>query len=147
VASGEVVVETGPTDAEGVLEAPAAGQVVLTLPSPEAREREASEVRRVIGQAGIGVEPLVVVVEATEGLREGELCYSARRATLRAPSSSESSAMAEPARQIDFDRMAETTSRARALYDQVVALYADRINPDIVWISAEAVKPSQSDEW
>src|SRR6266702_4672927 len=72
VASGEVVVEAAPTDAEGVLEAPAAGQVVLSVPSPEAVEREASEVRRVIGQAGTGVEPLVVV-EAGEELREGEL--------------------------------------------------------------------------
>lgn len=67
------MVETGPTDAEGVLEAPAAGQVVLSLLSPEALEREASEVRRVIGQAGTGVEPLVVVVEAAEELRESEL--------------------------------------------------------------------------
>jgi hypothetical protein len=66
-------VEVGPTDAEGVLEAPAAGQVVLSVPSPEALEREAGEVRRVIGQAGTGVEPLVVVVEAAEELREEEL--------------------------------------------------------------------------
>jgi hypothetical protein len=67
------VVEAGPTDAQGVLEAPAAGQTVLSLPSPEALEREASEVRRVIAQAGTGVEPLVVAVEAGEELREGEL--------------------------------------------------------------------------
>jgi hypothetical protein len=73
LASGDVVVEVGPTDAEGLLEAPAAGQVVLSLPSPEALEREAAEVRRVIGQAGTGVEPLVVVVEAAEELREDEL--------------------------------------------------------------------------
>jgi hypothetical protein len=73
VASGEVVVEVGRTDAEGVLEAPAAGQVVLSVPSPEALAREASEVRRVIGLAGTGVEPLVVVVEAAEELRESEL--------------------------------------------------------------------------
>jgi hypothetical protein len=73
VAGGEVVVEVGPTDAEGRLEAPSAGQVVLSLPSPEALEREAAEVRRVIGQAGTGVEPLVVVVEAAEELREDEL--------------------------------------------------------------------------
>jgi len=73
VANGEVVVEVGPTDAEGHLEATAAGQVVLSLPSPEALEREAGEVRRVIGQAGTGVEPLVVVVEAAEELREDEL--------------------------------------------------------------------------
>ena len=73
VASGDVVVEVGPTDAEGHLEAPAAGQVVLSLLSPEALEREADEVRRVIGQAGTGVEPLVVVVEAAEELREDKL--------------------------------------------------------------------------
>jgi NAD(P)H-flavin reductase len=69
-----VLVEHGPTDANGVLEAPAAGQVVLSLPSPEALAREAGEVRRVIGLAGgTGVEPLVVVVEAAEELREVEL--------------------------------------------------------------------------
>jgi hypothetical protein len=72
VASGDVVVEAGPTDAEGRLEA-LPGQVVLSLPSPEALEREADEVRHVIGQAGTGVEPLVVVVEAAEELREEEL--------------------------------------------------------------------------
>jgi hypothetical protein len=73
VASGEVVAEAGPTDAEGNLEAPAAGQVVLSVPSPESLAREADEVRRVIAHAGTGVEPLVVVVEAAEELREDEL--------------------------------------------------------------------------
>jgi alkanesulfonate monooxygenase SsuD/methylene tetrahydromethanopterin reductase-like flavin-dependent oxidoreductase (luciferase family) len=73
VASGEAVVEVGPTDAEGTLEPPAAGQVVLSVPSPEALARESGEVRRVIGRAGTGVEPLVVVVEAAEELREDEL--------------------------------------------------------------------------
>ena len=42
----------------------------------------------------------------------------------------------------DFDRIAETTSTARDLYDQVLALHPDRINPDVVWISAQALKPS-----
>ena len=46
----------------------------------------------------------------------------------------------------DFDRIAETTSSARALYDQVLALYPDRINPDVAWISAQAVKPTRSDK-
>jgi alkanesulfonate monooxygenase SsuD/methylene tetrahydromethanopterin reductase-like flavin-dependent oxidoreductase (luciferase family) len=73
VASGDVVVEVGPTDAQGNLEAAAAGQVVLSVPSPEALEREAAEVRRVIAQAGTSVEPLVLVVEAAEELREEEL--------------------------------------------------------------------------
>jgi hypothetical protein len=67
------VVERGPTDARGHLEPPAAGQVVLSVLSPEALQREADEVRRVIAHAGTGVEPLVVVVEAAEELRDEEL--------------------------------------------------------------------------
>jgi hypothetical protein len=73
ISSGDVVVEAGPTDDDGHLEPLAAGQVVLSLPSPEALQREADEVRRVIVQAGTGVEPLVVVVEAAEELREEEM--------------------------------------------------------------------------
>jgi hypothetical protein len=73
VAAGTVVVERGPTDAEGFLEAPAAGEVVASLPSPEALRRDAGELRRVISHAGPGIEPLVIVVEAAEELREDEL--------------------------------------------------------------------------
>jgi hypothetical protein len=73
VIDGEVVVIAGPTDREGHLEPPAAGEVVLSVPSPEALTREADEVRRVIARAGAGVEPLVVAVEAAEELREDEL--------------------------------------------------------------------------
>src|SRR5262245_19418241 len=73
IASREVVVEHGATDAEGNLESLAAGQIVLSVPSPEALKREAGEVRHVLAQAGTGVEPLVVVVEAAEELREEEL--------------------------------------------------------------------------
>ena len=71
-----MVVEHGATDAEGNLEALAAGQVVMSLPSPEALAREPGEVRRVIGRAGTGVEPLVIVVEAAEELREEELAVT-----------------------------------------------------------------------
>jgi glyoxylase-like metal-dependent hydrolase (beta-lactamase superfamily II) len=42
----------------------------------------------------------------------------------------------------DFDHIAETTSSAQELYDQVLALYPDRINPNVVWMSAQALKPS-----
>jgi hypothetical protein len=73
VASGEVVVEAGPTDDEGNLEAITAGEVVLSVPSPEGLARDADEVRQVIARAGTGVEPLVVVVEAAEELRDEEL--------------------------------------------------------------------------
>jgi hypothetical protein len=90
VASGDVVVDVGPTDAKGHLEPPAAGQVVLSVPSPETLAREAGDVRRVIAQAGTGVEPLVVVVEAAEELREDELAavleaaqHTSRRVIMR----------------------------------------------------------------
>jgi hypothetical protein len=80
VADGEVVVTAGPTDAEGHLDPPAAGEVVLSVPSPEALAREADEVRQVLARAGTGVEPLVVVVEAAEELREDELAAVAQAA-------------------------------------------------------------------
>ena len=73
VDGGEVVVEAGATDAEGNLEAASAGEVVLSVPSPEALRRQADEVRQVIAQAGTGVEPLVIVIEAAEELRDEEL--------------------------------------------------------------------------
>lgn len=73
VASGDVVIDRGPTDSRGYLEPPGAGEVVLSLPSPEALAREADEVGRVIAGAGTGVAPLVVLVEAAEELRDDEL--------------------------------------------------------------------------
>ena len=70
----DVVIDVGPTDAEGNLEPPAAGEVVLSVPSPEALAREAGEVRRVIAHGPApGVEPLVILVEAAEELRDDEL--------------------------------------------------------------------------
>jgi hypothetical protein len=73
VADGEIVVTRGPTDADGRLEPPEAGEVVLAVPSPETLEREPDEVRRVIQRAGTGTDPLVVEVEGAEELRDEEL--------------------------------------------------------------------------
>jgi hypothetical protein len=73
LAGGGVVVERGPTDEQGVLEPPTAGQVVLSVPSPEALRREAGTVDEVIDRAGTSAEPIVIVVEAAEELREEEL--------------------------------------------------------------------------
>lgn len=48
----------------------------------------------------------------------------------------------------DFDRLAETTKTAQELYDKMLALYPNRVNPGwALWSSARAVKPlSQSAE-
>ena len=73
VVTGDAVVEAGPADEAGALVPPDHGEVVLSVPSPEALARERDEVRRVIREAGQGVEPLVVVVEAAEEVRDDEL--------------------------------------------------------------------------
>jgi hypothetical protein len=73
VASGEVVIEVEPAGADGYLQPSDSGEVVASLPSPESLKREASELRRVMSGAGPGSEPLVVVLEAAEELREDEL--------------------------------------------------------------------------
>lgn len=73
VSRGEVYIEAGPADQQGKLEPPAAGEVVLSMPSPEGLAREADTVRRVIGEPGTGIEPLVVVLDVAEELRDDEL--------------------------------------------------------------------------
>jgi len=83
LAGDDVVVERGPTDSEGVLEAPVVGQVVLSVPSPEALRRQADELHQLIDGAGTSTEPIVVVIEAAEVLRDDELgtvATAARRA-------------------------------------------------------------------
>lgn len=84
LSGGEAVVEAVAPDSEGNLDPPVAGEVVLSLPSPEALVRAADEVDRVVGEAGTGIEPLVVVIEDAEALREDEVARIVR-ATRRAP--------------------------------------------------------------
>ena len=40
----------------------------------------------------------------------------------------------------DFNRLDEETTSARELYDRMLALYPDRINPGSLWGSANAAK-------
>lgn len=84
LAGGEAVVELLRADAQGNLDPPAAGEVVLSVPSPESLSREPDEVRRVLAEAGTGTQPLVVLIEAAEELRDEELAPvldGARRAS------------------------------------------------------------------
>lgn len=84
LSGGAAVVEAVLPDDEGNLDPPVDGEIVLSVPSPEGLAREAGEVDRVIGDAGTGVEPLVVVVEDAEELREDEVARVVE-ATRRAP--------------------------------------------------------------
>jgi hypothetical protein len=64
---------TAPSSGSGVIEPPSPGQVVYALPSPEGLVRERDELRHAISGAPHGPEPLVIVIEAANALREDEL--------------------------------------------------------------------------
>jgi hypothetical protein len=78
-----VLVQVGPTDEQGNLEA-MAGEVVLSVPAPEGLERQSESLQRVLRQAGTGTAPLVVVVEAGERI-EDQQAASLAAAALHAP--------------------------------------------------------------
>jgi hypothetical protein len=40
----------------------------------------------------------------------------------------------------DFDRSAATAQTAKELYDKMLAIHPDRVNPAVLWNSARAVK-------
>jgi hypothetical protein len=73
VTSGRVVLEHVAGDAQGRLGPPEAGEVVMSVPSPEALTREGQQVQDVVRHAAATDEPLVIIVEAAEELREDEL--------------------------------------------------------------------------
>jgi hypothetical protein len=73
VADGAVVVETLAPGPDGRLVPPDTGEVVLSVLAAEELRREGDALRRVVDEAGTGTEPLLVVVEAAEELRDEEL--------------------------------------------------------------------------
>jgi hypothetical protein len=90
VIDGQVVIEhlpAGPAAGSGApgLGPPRAGEIVLSVLSPEALARDPQEVERVIGGAGQGDQPLVIIVDAAEELREDELVVVVDAAARAAP--------------------------------------------------------------
>ena len=73
VASGRAVVDRVAAEPDGRLGPPEAGQVVMSVLSPEALRSDQQEVRDVVLRAAPGSGPLVIVIEAAEELREDEL--------------------------------------------------------------------------
>jgi hypothetical protein len=72
VTSGRVSLEHLAGDAEGRLGPPETGQVVMSVLSPEAL-RDGQQVQDVVRHAAGTAEPLVIIVQAAEELREDEL--------------------------------------------------------------------------
>src|SRR6202163_425105 len=65
-------------------------------------------------------------------------------ASHKRPDSDDNPRIIEETRQYirDFDRLAETTTTAEELYDKMLELYPNRVNPGwALWSSARAVKP------
>lgn len=65
-------------------------------------------------------------------------------ASHKRPENEDNSRIIEETRQYirDFDRLTETTTTARQLYDEMLKLYPNRVNPGwALWGSARAVKP------
>jgi hypothetical protein len=73
VSSGQVVLEHVEPEADGSLGPPEGGEVVLSVLSPEALTREREQVRDVIADAAVTDQPLVILVQSAEELREDEL--------------------------------------------------------------------------
>jgi hypothetical protein len=73
VASGRVLLDHVTPAADGRLGPPEAGEVVMSVLSPEALIRQRQEVRDVVRRAGAGDEPLLIIVQAATELREDEL--------------------------------------------------------------------------
>ena len=73
VASGQVVLDHVTPGEDGRLQPPEAAEIVMSVPSPEALRREPNELRDAIEQAPDSHEPLMIIVEAAEYLREDEL--------------------------------------------------------------------------
>jgi hypothetical protein len=73
VADERVVLDRLRPDESGGLGPPEAGEIILSVLSPEALTREQERVRDVVRQAERTDEPLVIVVEVAEELREEEL--------------------------------------------------------------------------
>ena len=80
----------------------------------------------------------IAALDAIEALKPRAVIAGHKR-----PGNDDSPKIIEETRQYirDFDRVAETTTTARGLYDKMLELYPDRVNPGALWLSARAVKP------
>ena len=81
----------------------------------------------------------IAALDTIESLEPRAVIASHKR-----PDSDDNPAIIEQTRQYirDFDRLAATTTSARDLYEKMLELYPNRINPGwALWSSARAVKP------
>ncbi len=127
-----VVVEVGHTDTDHTtcLHVPSVGLVV-------AGDVAYNDVHLHLGESNAHTRrEWIAALDTIESLHPRAVIAGHKR-----PGNDDSPRIIEETRQYirAFDRLAETTT-ARELYDQMLSLYPDRINPGRLWASARAVK-------
>jgi glyoxylase-like metal-dependent hydrolase (beta-lactamase superfamily II) len=128
-----VVVEVGHSDTDNTtcLHVPSVGLVV-------AGDVAYNDVHLHLGESNVHTRrEWIVALDTIEALHPRAVIAGHKR-----PGNDDSPRIIEETRQYirAFDRLAETTTTARELYDQMLSLYPDRVNPGILWASARAVK-------
>jgi glyoxylase-like metal-dependent hydrolase (beta-lactamase superfamily II) len=81
----------------------------------------------------------IAALDTVESLKPKAVVASHKR-----PENADSPQIIEATRQYirDFDRLVKTTTTAQELYDQMLAIYPNRVNPGwALWSSARAMKP------
>src|SRR3989442_1411391 len=128
-----VVVEVGHTDTDNTtcLHVPSIGLVV-------AGDAAYNDVHLHLGESNAQTRrEWIAALDTIESLQPRAVIAGHKR-----PGNDDSPRIIEETRQYirDFDRLAETTTTARELYDQMLSLYPDRVNSSRLWASARAVK-------
>src|SRR6266436_8385408 len=128
-----VVVEVGHTDTDHttVLHVPSVGLVV-------AGDVAYNDVHLYLAESNAQTRrEWISALDTIESLHPRAVIAGHKR-----PGSDDDPRIIEETRQYirDFDRLAETTTTARELYDQVLSLYPQRVNSSRLWASARAVK-------
>jgi glyoxylase-like metal-dependent hydrolase (beta-lactamase superfamily II) len=128
-----VVVEVGHTDTDDTtfLHVPSAGLVV-------AGDVAYNDVHLYLAESNVHTRrEWIAALDTIEALHPRAVIAGHKR-----PGTDDDPRIIEETRQYirDFDRLAETTTTARELYDQMLSLYPDRVNPGALWASARALK-------
>jgi glyoxylase-like metal-dependent hydrolase (beta-lactamase superfamily II) len=130
-----VVVEVGHTDTDytTVLHVPSVGLVV-------AGDAAYNDVHLYLAESNAQTRRAwIAALDTIESLNPRAVIAGHKR-----PGNDDSPKIIEETRQYirDFDRVAGTTATARELYDKMLELYPDRVNPGLaLWLSARAAKP------
>jgi glyoxylase-like metal-dependent hydrolase (beta-lactamase superfamily II) len=135
-----VAVELGHTDTDDTtcLNVPSIGLVV-------AGDAVYNDVHLYLAESNAGLRrEWIAAIDKIESLRPRTVVAAHKR-----PENDDNPRIMEETRQYirDFDRMVETTTTAQELYDKMLELYPNRVNPGwALWSSARAAKPYSTQE-